>query len=378
MTKPNDSKIKVAMLITTLTDGGAEHYLLRTLENLDRSNFKVMVLALGPMGEVGLQIQKLGITVIAADVSSNVGFGTKWIWALSQLSRFRPDVCHAWMYHAMAWSIPINFLLKSRTIWSIRNGQLNQGSLPKTTLMLAKYLEKYSSKVNTIIYNSTVAQSVHERLGYDVEKSVLIHNGFDLPKYDPSERELIRERSLKDHGLNTQDHYIGFVSRHHPQKDIETFLRVTENLRQLNVPVKIITCGRGLGPQDAHFGAELKRHDLEEYVIPLGVVENMAHLYPCFDALLLTSKEESLPNVIGEAMAQGVICVSTRVGDVDRLLHSEQLCDVGEAIGLAQVLIQHLNASAAEKQVVIERQQDTLAKNFDIKIQQEMLEDLYQ
>ena len=370
-------KIKIAMLITTLSPGGAERYLLRTLQHLDQSKFDVMVLAIGPMGEIGVQIQKLGMTVVTANVSSNVGFMFKWSWALWQLMKFRPDVLHAWMYHAMAWSVPMSWALRSKIIWSIRNAKLTQGSLPTSTLILAKLLAKHSSKVSTIIYNSSVAQKEHERVGYAQEKSILIHNGFDLPEAQLNSNNEQRDLTLKRHSLNSKLRYVGFVSRYHPQKDIETFLRVVRSIKQQNIPVKFITCGLGLGPQDGDFLAALKKHDIEDSVIPLGVVERIADWYPCFDLSLLTSKEESFPNVIGEAMAWGIPCVSTRVGDVDRLLPPEQLCSVGDATELGNTIVKLLGLSTAKKNGLSTRQKHRLRDYFDIKVQQSLLEDVY-
>jgi glycosyltransferase involved in cell wall biosynthesis len=268
-------------------------------------------------------------------------------------------------------------LKKCRVIWSIRNAQLNSGSLPKSTLLLARLLAKYSSHVDSLVYNSTVAQKTHEQMGYDSKKSIVIHNGFDLNHLDRHPIESLRQNTLNLYELNSKVRYIGFVSRHHPQKDIQTFLNVVKILRQQKERIKFITCGNGLGPHDSDFLDQLKSYGIQDVVSPLGVVENISDLYSCFDALLLTSKEESLPNVIGEAMVCGVPCMSTRVGDVEHLLHSDQLSEIGDSEGLSYHLLKILDAPKSERQIIIQRQKETLKHHFNILKQQEQLEQLY-
>jgi glycosyltransferase involved in cell wall biosynthesis len=57
----------------------------------------------------------------------------------------------------------------------------------------------------------------------------------------------------------------------------------------------------------------------------LGYKKNIAKIMNCLDLLILSSKSESFPNVIIEAMACGIHCVATNVGDVKKIILNKDL-----------------------------------------------------
>ena len=52
----------------------------------------------------------------------------------------------------------------------------------------------------------------------------------------------------------------------------------------------------------------------------LGECHEVSNLTPAFDLLCSTSVSEGFPNVVAEAMASGVPCVATDVGDTQRII----------------------------------------------------------
>ncbi len=70
---------------------------------------------------------------------------------------------------------------------------------------------------------SYAARDVHSRLGYDPGKMLVIANGFDAERFQPSAegRRAFRERL----GESESSLLIGLPARYHPQKDHGTFLR---------------------------------------------------------------------------------------------------------------------------------------------------------
>jgi len=99
-------------------------------------------------------------------------------------------------------------------------------------------------------------------------------------------------------------------------KDHATFLEAAAHVTRERPDVRFLCVGPG---SDAYTG-ELRdladRLGLTDRVIWAGARNDMPAVYNALDVLTLTSCfGEGFPNVIGEAMATGVPCVVTDVGD---------------------------------------------------------------
>jgi glycosyltransferase involved in cell wall biosynthesis len=81
-------------------------------------------------------------------------------------------------------------------------------------------------------------------------------------------------------------------------------------------------------------------------VIWPGECSDMPAAYNALDLLVLCSKEEGFPNVLGEAMACGVPCVATDVGDAARIVGpSGAIVSVGDVEGLVHKILSLLESS---------------------------------
>jgi glycosyltransferase involved in cell wall biosynthesis len=77
-----------------------------------------------------------------------------------------------------------------------------------------------------------------------------------------------------------------------------------------------VLAGKGIDHTHAPLAGLLNQLGVTESFRLLGEVREVEKLYPAFDLLVLSSAwGEAFPNVLGEAMACGVPCVSTEVGD---------------------------------------------------------------
>jgi glycosyltransferase involved in cell wall biosynthesis len=85
--------------------------------------------------------------------------------------------------------------------------------------------------------------------------------------------------------------------------------------------------GRRFAEYTARLHALTAELGLEDRVTWAGARLDMPAVYNAFDLLASTSTSESFPNVIGEAMACGLPCVVTDVGDSARIVG-----DAGRAV----------------------------------------------
>ena len=95
-----------------------------------------------------------------------------------------------------------------------------------------------------------------------------------------------------------------------------TFLRAAALFSRHDRDARFVLCGSGCGPDSETMRSLIESLGLSGRVILLGERTDLDNIYPAFDVLTQSSAYgEGLPNVVIEAMACGVPCVATDVGD---------------------------------------------------------------
>jgi glycosyltransferase involved in cell wall biosynthesis len=90
------------------------------------------------------------------------------------------------------------------------------------------------------------------------------------------------------------------------------FIDVIHQIIQRGIIVKVLIIGDG--ELNTLCKAKIKKLDLNNNIYLLGRKNDINIYYSLFDILLLTSEFEGTPNVLIEAQALGVPCVTTDVG----------------------------------------------------------------
>jgi glycosyltransferase involved in cell wall biosynthesis len=99
-------------------------------------------------------------------------------------------------------------------------------------------------------------------------------------------------------------------------KGHQTFFRAAGALATRHPELRFVLAGRGVVADDPGLAGLVRDNGLEGKVRLLGERQDTFRLYPALDvASLASSWGEGFPNVVGEAMACGVPCVVTDVGD---------------------------------------------------------------
>jgi glycosyltransferase involved in cell wall biosynthesis len=303
--------LTVLHLITGLEAGGAQHALLRLVAHTDRRRFRSVVVSLTDTGVLGPAIKAAGADLHTLRLPGGAPTPSGLLRLLRLLRDVRPDIVQTWLYHADLLGLLLKPLANMpHLLWNLRCSDMD---LPPGRMAVLRLLGRLSRVPEVVVVNSRAGQLVHQKIGYRPRRWELIPNGFDIAdlKPDPvARRELRAELGCKPGTIA-----IGMPARVHPMKDHATFLAAAARLARSRPEASFVLIGAGAEPASTEL-RELIPAELSDRVMLLGERADMARLYPALDIVSLTSAYgEGFPNVLGEAMACGVPCVATDVGD---------------------------------------------------------------
>ncbi|HEX8183256.1 MAG TPA: glycosyltransferase [Blastocatellia bacterium] len=313
--------MKVAHIITALRAEGAQTMLYKLLSRMEKSRFESVVVSLSGQGVFAERFAGLNVPVYSIDMKTGLPTPAAAFRLVRKIREIKPDLIQGWMYHGNLAAQLAGGLMPARVpvIWNIRGAHYILKNEKPVTRAVIWVGAKLSSLPAKIINNSEESALGHEeRLGYRADKRLIIPNGFDTDIYSPSPmaRMSVREE-LK---LSADAVLIGLIARYHPVKGHATFLEAAAMLLKSHSHVHFVLAGAKVDTRNERLRKALARFDISQQVHLLGEREDMPRLAAAMDIASLSSYCEGFPNAIGEAMACGVPCVATDVGDSSKVI----------------------------------------------------------
>jgi glycosyltransferase involved in cell wall biosynthesis len=305
--------VRITYVISGLGTGGAELMLLKLLERSPVLR-QGRVLVLKDRGELGDRFRALGVSVDFLGIRANPSAIRSFSRLVRLLREDRPDVVSTWMYHADLFGGLAARIAGVPVVWGIRNSTLGAESKLRTRLVVRAAALLSSWIPETIVSCSRKAIDVHSDLGYIRDRFRLIPNGFDTELFRPcSEARSAIRREL---GIGDGVRLVGMVARFDPQKNFAGFLAAAASVRKRRRDVHFVLAGAGIDSTNEALAQLVERHQLVGAISMLGPRSDVPRLMAALDVCVLSSiYGEAFPNVLGEAMACGVPCVTTDVGD---------------------------------------------------------------
>ncbi|MHB1355640.1 MAG: glycosyltransferase, partial [Anaerolineae bacterium] len=208
-------------------------------------------------------------------------------------------------------------------------------------------------------------------------KSHTIWNGFDSEAFKPDTLAGLNTRQAL--GIPPDAPVIGMIARDHPQKDIENFINAASILSRKQPSVRFILCGSGIDTMNQRLTRLRDDFGLRDTCLLLGIRNDVGAIYNTFDVATLSSLfGEALPLVIGEAMACGVPCVATDVGDSAKIIGDTGLIVPPRSPdALAEAWLRILSLSETERRALGLRARDRIIKQYSIGPMVQSYMDLY-
>jgi glycosyltransferase involved in cell wall biosynthesis len=308
------AKTRILHVITGLATGGAEIMLLKLL-SANRNSHCQAVVSLKDEGTMGPRIKELGVPVYSLGLRPSPPNPFRVFSIKSIVRQFHPDIIQGWMYHG---NLAASFAsLTSQhavaVLWSIHQSldDLNtQRLLTRGVIRIGSSLSRYA---DGIVYVSRRSAKQHQAFGYRPKKQVVIPNGFECQVFRPNSSA--REQLRAELGVAHDAILVGLIARYHPVKDHAGFLAAARLVGQQYPKARFVLVGSGVDEQEPLFAKVQQDGQLRNRVFLLGERSDVPYLTAALDISCSASWGEAFSTTIGEAMACGVPCVVTDVGD---------------------------------------------------------------
>jgi glycosyltransferase involved in cell wall biosynthesis len=354
---------RIMHVITGLHTGGAEMMLWKLL-SLSHAHHSQAVVSLMDEGTIGARIAGLNVPVYSLGLRAAAPSPVRALSIRSLTHLFNPDLILGWMYHGnlMASFAGLVSPGKPPVLWGIRHALDDLALRRRPVVKLGAF---FSRQPAAIIYNSAIGAQQHAAFGFHTAQQVVIPNGFDCQSFHPdpaSRREVRKELALEEDAT-----LIGLVARYHPMKDHAGFLRAAALVAREHPSARFALIGRGTREQPA-LQALVAEFGLEDRVFLLGERPDMPRITAALDIACSGSAwGEGFSNAIGEAMACGVPCVVTEVGDSPYLVGQTGLCvPPSQPEALARAICQLISAGPEYRQQLGAAARRRVEDNFSL------------
>ena len=370
--------LHVLHVIVGLDVGGAELMLLRLITSQVQVGIvEHRVVSLTTMGEVGSRLQQMGVPLHTLEMRGALSAIRVFIRLLLLIRRAQPDVVQTWMYHAdLLGGLAARVAGVGKVIWGIRTTDAMAGGSQITGLV--RKLCAWLSPIvpHRIVCAAEASRRTHIGVGYDAAKMTIIPNGYDLSAMESSWQQKTTLRLQCSIGSN--DVVVGYLGRFHPAKDQENFVRAVGLLASKNLNVKFMMVGRHLDADNRELNGWISATGHADRFILLGEKSNPAVCLAAMDIFCLSSLTEGFPNVVAEAMAMGLPCVVTDVGDSALLVSDTGVVVPKEdSPALAAGLQQIINLPAAQRIAMGQRARQIVVSKYSLASASAAFESVY-
>jgi glycosyltransferase involved in cell wall biosynthesis len=321
---------KILHIINSFEYGGAEAMLCNILARTDRDRFEPVVVSLIDDLRLAGAIVDSGTTLHVMGMRPGVPDPRGVARLASCLRRERPALIQTWMDHSNLIGSLAILLSGTRTplVWGLHHAHHAARLSKRTTLWTVAACAQLSRRLPArIVCCSDASRVAYEAWGFAADRLEVIPNGFDTETFrpDPEARCELR-RAL---GVGPDALLVGLIARYDPLKDHENFLRAAASLARgaedgdgvagpsRRAEVTFVLCGDGVDARNKALGTTIDALGLRGRCHLLGPRPRLevARIMAGLDLVSSSSCAEAFPLTVGEAMACGVPCAVTDVGD---------------------------------------------------------------
>lgn len=350
----NQPKQTIVHVITNFAGvGGAEMMLARLIQQT-QDQYKHVIIALMKTSDVYAET--------LSRCQSHYALGWNGLNTLGTISKLRdllksiaPKTVQCWMYHAnVLTSLScIGLSQKPNIFWGIHHSLASPKEESLSTKIALAMSKVLAQQPKGVIYCAHSSLQQHQGFGLKNNNVQVIANGVFLDKFQPNPD--LHEPLV-----------IGFAGRYHMAKGYPYLFETMSLLKAHRIVFKIAGSGASLNNPEVKALFEQYQLDAKKVQL-LDQVNDMLAFYQSVDVFLMTSITEGFPNVLVEAMASGLPCISTDVGDASFIVQ-----DIGAVVpprnaqALAEAILDYAAKSPVKKLQLKQQARERVEQNFSI------------
>ncbi len=358
--------IRVCFLMRQLNVGGAQRQVIELATGLDKSTYAVTVVTFYSGGQLSPEVAAVpGVELLSMNKRGRWDVIPFFVRLVATMRALRPDVLHGYLGVPNLLCVATKpFLKKTRVVWGVRASYKDLKRYDWLT-SLTFGLERLSSRFpDLIIANSEAGKEFYASQGFPASKMVVVANGIDTERFrpDPEAGKGLRGQW----GLGVSDLVIGLVGRLDPRKDHVTFLQAAAILSRERSNARFVCVGDGPTAYKKELRELGDSLGLKDRLLWTGARSDMASVYNALDILSSSSSfGEGFPNVVGEAMACGVPCVVTDVGDSRKVVGETGIVVMpGDPSRLAEAWKELLDLPESQRALLGEKARTRIVDEF--------------
>jgi glycosyltransferase involved in cell wall biosynthesis len=311
--------LRLLVLIRSLDTGGAQRQLIALLERLDRRFFEVTVASMYGGGAMAAEISGIpGVRAVSLERRGGTDLLGFWMRLRRLVAAVDPHVLYGYLGPARVATLLVGRRGR-KVVWGMRASNMEFERYGWAARLAARLERRFAAWPDLVLANSAAGRDWLVALGCPRDKIRVIDNGIDLARFHPD--PVGRARLRAAWRIAPDEKLVAVIGRLDPMKGHPDFLAAAARVAGSRRDVRFRCIGEGPRAYGEELAAQATRLGLDAMLAWLPEQADMSAAYSACDIVVSASAfGEGFPNVVAEAMACGVPCVVTDVGDSARIV----------------------------------------------------------
>ncbi len=299
-------KATILQFITGLNPGGAEKMMAKTIAQLDKKKYRILVASL-VSGTMEQELRKkYPVTVLNANSIFSFPRAIRQLRAL--IKQEDVDIVHSYLYHANIISRFAAKGTRAKVISSVRIKEIKKKSHNIIDMLTSHHVDMYTVVANNV--RNWLISKEH----INPKRIITIPNGLDFTQFNVLVNTQKKREQL---GIPKDSKILISVANLRKTKDYPTLFKALQQvLRTKHVELLVV----GKGEAESEYRALARKLGVDAHVHFLGFRDDVFKLIKISDICILSTHYEGMSNALLEYMAMKKPIIATAIEENKEVL----------------------------------------------------------